>query len=646
MEWKDFLSSIASVNLIDPLRDGHVLVIVGAGISIPKFLTWDQLDAKVCQQLLASGVPATPASTIATRRSGGKVHNFTNFKDLAAKNPGQLWRFISENFGDHLASDRIKRRYDHIAATNFRGVITLNVDEQVRAGFVRVGRPIAMVASWKDSVGSSMPSGQLLRDIVINPNWRDWIINLHGDRYHPDECVLDNETYDQVWASDGPGPALVSSLNTLNVLFLGCKGLFSDPDALYNAGVRTMRKSLSAQPWYALVSKNELDEPLMHELGITPLYFANAGSDYLEIDEFLRVLFGRCPYPFFRSTYEDYASRPLTIVSSDPTVDCHEESLVSEFDKDTNHFEIAGSDTHTQLFPNNACGNIWYRDDAEERAQRISIRQVECPNIWNEVLLEQSRTAARDDPRLNDIVERLKEGSNDYPRLVDIPARVESGLQITVAMSQYRLTLLAENQNSGRLDLPALSNVMKSHNLNSLAVRVGVTYTDRRGRRRLLFHQRKARSNATYNAAWDVSAAGYVNARSHTDAAQLSPWKACSAEILEELGIELEHLPYREEYRFFGVIRNTFTGQLDILATVDLSGLPRVAPTAKVEAVQDCELDPAAIAEFIAARKWWVPTAVVCAILILETSHSRTDIGEFFSRAGVFERITLKPFCD
>jgi hypothetical protein len=181
--------------------------------------------------------------------------------------------------------------------------------------------------------------------------------------------------------------------------------------------------------------------------------------------------------------------------------------------------------------------------------------------------------------------------------------------------------------------------------LNSVAVRVAYTYAEN-GRQHCVFQQRKAAANATYADAWDIGAAGYIDPRKHTDLGKISPWLASAKELAEELNIPLEFLPNREHYQFYGVVKNCLSGQVDLLGECRGNYVPRLEkPGPKVSQLQSCILEPEAIAHFLKARPWWVPTAIVNVILVLEAAgFERSVIEREFRKAGLARILYLKPF--
>lgn len=238
---------------------------------------------------------------------------------------------------------------------------------------------------------------------------------------------------------------------------------------------------------------------------------------------------------------------------------------------------------------------------------------------------------------------QLESGQNPYPRLCAPPSVFEdrSGfreLQVSVAPSVFGISLCEERG----IKLPCLRDRQPS-NLNALAVRIAYLF-EAGGQRRCAFQKRKASKNSTYKNAWDIGAAGYINPQEHRDpeTGLLSPWIAARNEIAQELGVPFEALPFRDSYYFFGIGRIRFTGQLDLLGVCSGSTPPR-DQTDAVDAVESCPFDPLSVAEFVAARRWWVPTAIVTAMLALRLYYEKHQIEAAFSSAGVGDNIHLMP---
>lgn len=215
-----------------------------------------------------------------------------------------------------------------------------------------------------------------------------------------------------------------------------------------------------------------------------------------------------------------------------------------------------------------------------------------------------------------------KGGSTAYPRLVAPPEIFKAGdteiLRIPIGPSRYGIALVEERQ----IQSPTAVQLRSNHILNSLAVRVAVTYL-KNGEKWVEFHQRKGQGNATYKDAWDVGAAGYVDPQDHIDIdarERISPWRASAAEIEQELNISESELQNREHFQYFGIGRNDHTGQLDILGVCQLARAPDPARAIKPRAKRydRCLLTPELVAAFILEKRYWVPTALLTLILVLQ----------------------------
>jgi nucleoside phosphorylase len=320
-------------------------------------------------------------------------------------------------------------------------------------------------------------------------------------------------------------------------------------------------------------------------------------------------------------------------------------------------------DLQCKLFPPDLW-NAKRRDfvflDDPEAEQQVALEVVGAPlpehtlkilvSEIEEALTQPGLTLAIDRALLEDVGELLKMGSNPYPRVVAPPrilrlehtSRPSSIFQILLGPSNFGISLIEER----KLKLPTALELRNRYALNSLAVRVGLVY-EKEGSSWLEFHQRKGRANATYKGSWDVAAAGYIDPRKHADPEdpdRLSPWWACAKELTEELNLSSAELPYREHYYFLGLGMNAPTGQLDLLAICesDAAPDPNRTPTKKVQKYDRCVLEPEALAQFIAARRDWVPTALLVVILALEAfGFPKERIARSFSPlAG---RLNLQP---
>src|SRR6266568_5657666 len=127
-------------------------------------------------------------------------------------------------------------------------------------------------------------------------------------------------------------------------------------------------------------------------------------------------------------------------------------------------------------------------------------------------------------------------------------------------------------------------------------------------------------------------------------ACRLSPWLAAANELQEELNIRLEYLPHRDQYDFFGVVQNGYTGQLDLLGECKgdfWTDWTTHRPGFKVQKIEACELTPEEIAKFVREKHWWVPTAILTVILVLEARYPRHDIEKAFRKYELASSIYL-----
>lgn len=147
--------------------------------------------------------------------------------------------------------------------------------------------------------------------------------------------------------------------------------------------------------------------------------------------------------------------------------------------------------------------------------------------------------------------------------------------------------------------------------------------------------------------AWDVGAAGYIDQEDHIDLEypeRISPWRASAAEIEQELNIKEWDLQNREHYQFFGVGRNEPTGQLDILGVCQLANEPHPgrAKKPRVLCYDRCLLTPESVANFVLEKKYWVPTALLTLVLVLQAEKFETSrIEAAFARCA--GKVKLDP---
>lgn len=252
--------------------------------------------------------------------------------------------------------------------------------------------------------------------------------------------------------------------------------------------------------------------------------------------------------------------------------------------------------------------------------------------------------------KIDDVKEILMKGQNKYLRLHNMPRLVKTKLGHNLILNTvpnfYGISLIEEKG----IEIASLNSIEELFDLNSLAVRILYKFKNKRGKQVAVFHKRRARTNATYKNAWDVSAAGYIDS-DHLDpeienTERISVWQASICELSEELGIPKENLPYREKFAFFGVIKNGFTGQVDLLCeTLGFDEVePRTFAEGPVDIIDVCELEPITIAKFIKSKKWWVPTAIITIIMSLQSAgYKRKLIEKVFNDNNVSKHLKLTP---
>jgi transcriptional regulator with XRE-family HTH domain len=324
----------------------------------------------------------------------------------------------------------------------------------------------------------------------------------------------------------------------------------------------------------------------------------------------------------------------------------------------TETLRFGGIDLRTTLLPT----SLWnvdrrkhhlFVDDPEERYRRIEVEWV--PSVLPADLLkrlmdeidEQRRLykaglLAITDKEIEDIEEvhdRLKrDRSNPYPRLVALPEPVGTDrgtvFQLRIGEGKYGVSLITEKN----LGLPSATEFRARHVLHSLALRVAYVFESLDGKRWVECHQREARGNATWKGAWDIGAAGYVDPLRHKDPRdphRISPWQACCDELEKELNIDGYELPHRDHYYFFGLAHDQPTGHIILLAYCHAQHpLKPDRPLAPlVQEYASCELTPEAVANFIAKKRRWVPSAILTFILTLEAfGCSKKEIEKVFAK--------------
>ncbi len=265
---------------------------------------------------------------------------------------------------------------------------------------------------------------------------------------------------------------------------------------------------------------------------------------------------------------------------------------------------------------------------------------------------------------------RINEGAQRYPRMVRMPAINDKNiLTIKLGYSLFNLGYIVQQAiYENRLEeiIPEIRALSQNYQPISFAIKVMLIYEEK-GKHYIVFQQRN-NNNFMYKRAWDLSAAGYLEpqyisksndgnvcTRNKPPALSeniLSAWCHIRKEIEEEIGINERDLPYIEGYNFLCVIRNNLTKSLDLIGYVEspfnyniqkLNEIIRNRGVSKVEKIESCELNPQALAEFIKAKKYWEPKAIVSLILILlKYEYDSTEIENAFG--DILEDIVFDPF--
>jgi predicted nucleotidyltransferase len=308
---------------------------------------------------------------------------------------------------------------------------------------------------------------------------------------------------------------------------------------------------------------------------------------------------------------------------------------------------VHGFNTHCQMFPSADISDPIYKigfQDSKEAFNQIetrwsagrlttSILSSAKEEIEREIEKEQNQALRKS---YLDVLEVMQRGNSRYPRMTALPrlttdiSRGESSLEVSLSTGSYHLWLANER-------LPHLASLQKfkgEYCLNGLAVRVGYLYEE--NEKLYLEFQQRSMKNGTYRMAWDVAASGYLDPAKHADAddetgIRVGILEAARAELSEEMKIAPDKLPYEEMFYFFGVTRNLFTGQLDVLgyciADHSRAKVCGKGMSDKVHLFEQCEMKVDKIIEFIKAREYWVPTAILTVMLILLHHNHLTRTG-------------------
>jgi hypothetical protein len=247
------------------------------------------------------------------------------------------------------------------------------------------------------------------------------------------------------------------------------------------------------------------------------------------------------------------------------------------------------------------------------------------------------------------------QGANPYPRPVALPqlVRTNHGVAMRLFVGEGSYATQAVREKS--INIPILQAVRQTFVLSSLALRV--LYVSSVGERDYWAEfQLRSEENSTWKNAWDVGASGYVDRQKHRYSdidRRISPRKACACEIEEELVIDSSLLPFADHYHFFGYAQDLPSRHIILLGLCEAGHTPNptreppIEPTGKkyISGYGHCVLQPNAIAEFIAVRRRWVPSAVLTLILALEfVGYAKEEIEDAFISAQVKDYIDLSPW--
>jgi hypothetical protein len=247
---------------------------------------------------------------------------------------------------------------------------------------------------------------------------------------------------------------------------------------------------------------------------------------------------------------------------------------------------------------------------------------------------------------IKDTLKRITEGrSNPYPRPIAMPEIIDSDygrlFRIRLGEGKFGVALVEER----KLALNAALEARTKHILHSLALRVAYLYKENPTDNIYMaaLQQRKPGPNSSWPLAWDCGGAGYFDPANHVDEQdppRISPCQGAADEIAKELAIPKFELSNRDSFHFFGLANDEPTGHINLIGYC-VGGYkpdPNRPKTAYVHDYARCRFTPEDVANFILAKRRWVPAALLTLILTLEAAYegkihfTRDRIEEAFSR--------------
>ncbi len=351
----------------------------------------------------------------------------------------------------------------------------------------------------------------------------------------------------------------------------------------------------------------------------------------------------------------------------------YEEIYLNELLDNSLTLKIKERDTHCSIFPASVESiaelenniylfndfNDYYTENKSHILKLIYDDKIDLPD-WVNSIFDQLRNVPGE-------MKVIEEGAQEYPRMIRMPEIKNDILTIKLAYSFFSLGYIVQRafyDNTLEQKIPEIRALRQNYQTISFAIKVMLIYK-KKGKHYIVFQQRNNR-NFTYKWGWDVSAAGYLepwyvskssdkyicirNNPQATIENILSAWCNIKKEIEEEIGIK--NLPYIESYKFLCVVRNNLTKSLDLIGYVEspfdydieeLNNTIRNKYITKVAQIESCELNPKALAEFIKAKMYWEPKAIVTVILLLlKYGYSSKEIEDAFG--NILENIVVDPF--
>jgi hypothetical protein len=227
------------------MKDGAVIGITGAGVSVPLFPTWSSLLATMLQEAEKGGlldrteVPEWDSQIEADPLElANSLENLFTRKIFRAK--------FSRRFAN--PSGACTQTHGVIAGLNLRGVITLNYDDGHEVAYAQTGRKPNSGRSQDEATLTRWLQGEIFRD-QNSP-----ILHLHGDVSDPERMILTADDYNQFYQMSLPDAFIKQTWRSDRLLAVGFG--FTDP-FLTRAAETTLRFLPSDTRHFALIGRRD-----------------------------------------------------------------------------------------------------------------------------------------------------------------------------------------------------------------------------------------------------------------------------------------------------------------------------------------------------------------------------------------------------